>query len=222
MLSMPPATTRLASPSWMASAAIITAFSPEPQTLLMVTAPTDGVDRPIDAWRAGFCPCPAPKTLPMITSSTRPVSSLARVSSAWMQVAPAARRGPPPACRSWRRSESGALDYPCFVAHHWCSFTPEEGRGTDISFDTRPKSRPRPLERGRVVDGRTSPAVRHAPGMRPATVLPPGDLHGGLDLCLGHQLAPLLGRGLEVANLGLGGALEVLKPFRQSSSVMRR
>jgi hypothetical protein len=40
MLSMPPATTTSASPARMACAASITALRPEPQTLLIVNAPT--------------------------------------------------------------------------------------------------------------------------------------------------------------------------------------
>ena len=39
MFSVPPATTTSASPHWMAWAASITAFRPEPQTLLTVVAP---------------------------------------------------------------------------------------------------------------------------------------------------------------------------------------
>jgi hypothetical protein len=41
MFSIPPATRRDASPALMAWAASITAFSPEPQTLLTVWAGTD-------------------------------------------------------------------------------------------------------------------------------------------------------------------------------------
>ena len=42
MLSMPPATTISESPVWMPCAARPTAFSPEPQTLLIVIAATSG------------------------------------------------------------------------------------------------------------------------------------------------------------------------------------
>ena len=60
MLSMPPATTISALPVWIACCARATAFSPEPQTLLMVMAPTlSGSPPPSAAWRAGFCPSPA-------------------------------------------------------------------------------------------------------------------------------------------------------------------
>ena len=41
MFSVPPATTTWASPHWIAWAASITAFMPEPQTLLTVVAPTE-------------------------------------------------------------------------------------------------------------------------------------------------------------------------------------
>ena len=71
MFSVPPATTAWASPHWIAWAASITAFMPEPQTLLTVVAPTEtGSPAPMAAWRATFCPRPAPTTLPRITSST--------------------------------------------------------------------------------------------------------------------------------------------------------
>src|SRR6058998_3190205 len=76
--SMPPARTTSAEPARIMSEANITAWSPEPHTLLTVTAPTRS-SRPADtaAWRAGFWPRPAEITLPMMTSSisagTRPV-----------------------------------------------------------------------------------------------------------------------------------------------------
>jgi hypothetical protein len=51
---MPPATTTSASPAATACAAIHTALSPDPQTLLMVTAPTErGRPARAAAWRAG-------------------------------------------------------------------------------------------------------------------------------------------------------------------------
>ena len=71
MLSVPPATTARASPHWIAWAASITAFMPDPQTLLTVVAPIEeGSPAPMATCRATFCPSPAPTTLPMITSST--------------------------------------------------------------------------------------------------------------------------------------------------------
>jgi hypothetical protein len=59
MDSWPPATTHSASPALMAWEASITAFRPEPQTMLTVTAGIDG-GRPawIWAWRAGAWPEP--------------------------------------------------------------------------------------------------------------------------------------------------------------------
>jgi hypothetical protein len=57
--SMPPDTTHSASPALMAWAASITAFKPEPHTLLMVRAGTvPGTPAWIIAWRAGACPEP--------------------------------------------------------------------------------------------------------------------------------------------------------------------
>ncbi len=68
---MPPATAISISSSRMPCAARATAFSPEPQTLLMVMAATRGFSPPRSAaWRAGFWPNPACTTLPIITSST--------------------------------------------------------------------------------------------------------------------------------------------------------
>src|SRR5262245_30362073 len=71
MDSMPPATTTSVSPVAMPCAASMTAFRPEPQTLLMVRAATFG-GRPawMAAWRAGAWPTPAEITLPMMTSWT--------------------------------------------------------------------------------------------------------------------------------------------------------
>src|SRR5690606_25159745 len=60
MDSMPPATTTLAEPALMASWASITAFMPEPHTLLMVVQPAaGGMPAPSAAWRAGAWPRPA-------------------------------------------------------------------------------------------------------------------------------------------------------------------
>ena len=69
MLSWPPAMMMSESPSRIACAASITAFSPEPQTLLMVIAGTlTGRPALMTAWRAGFWPTPAVRTWPRITS----------------------------------------------------------------------------------------------------------------------------------------------------------
>src|SRR6267154_3705664 len=70
MDSIPPATTISDSPSCTACAARATAFSPEPQTLLMVMAATRASQPPFSAaCRAGFCPSPAWTTLPRTASS---------------------------------------------------------------------------------------------------------------------------------------------------------
>ena len=63
MFSCPPATMICASPLRIACAASITAFSPEPHTLLIVIAGTvTGRPALIAAWRAGFWPLPAVST----------------------------------------------------------------------------------------------------------------------------------------------------------------
>src|SRR5574338_178783 len=101
MFSMPPATITLASPARIAAAPIITALRPEPQTLLMVVAPTPS-GRPAlsAAWRAGACPAPAWITCPISTSSTRSGAMPARSTAARMAVAPSSVAGtverPPP------------------------------------------------------------------------------------------------------------------------------
>src|SRR5215510_10566042 len=57
----------------------MTAFRPEPQTLLTVSAATaSGRPPPSAACRAGFCPSPALTTLPMMHSSIVAGSRLAR------------------------------------------------------------------------------------------------------------------------------------------------
>src|SRR5262249_1917873 len=71
MDSMPPLTTMSASPSRIVLAPNTTAWSPEPQTLLTVVVGTvSGILAFSDACRAGACPMPADRTLPMNTSST--------------------------------------------------------------------------------------------------------------------------------------------------------
>ena len=70
MFSMPPATMICASPARIAWSASITAFSPEPHTLLIVSAAiVSGKPAYSAACRAGAWPKPAANTLPMITSS---------------------------------------------------------------------------------------------------------------------------------------------------------
>src|SRR6187399_1928843 len=76
---MPPATATVTSPVATACAASITAFRPEPQTLLMVMAATRGSRPPRSAaWRAGAWPSPALTTFPMMHSSTAAGSMAAR------------------------------------------------------------------------------------------------------------------------------------------------
>src|SRR5215831_9020549 len=71
MFSMPPATYVVPSPARIAWAASIAAFSPEPQTLLIVVAGTaSGNPASSAACRAGACPTPAWTTFPKKTSST--------------------------------------------------------------------------------------------------------------------------------------------------------
>src|SRR2546426_5397855 len=92
MAPMPPATTHCSSPALIAWAASITALSPEPQTLLIVS---EGIvpGRPawIAAWRAGAWPSPPWSTLPRMTSSTRAASTPARRTASLITSAP--RRG---------------------------------------------------------------------------------------------------------------------------------
>ena len=65
---MPPAMAMSYSSQRMSFAAYMIAFMPEPQTLLMVTAPAaTGMPAPIPACRAGACPMAACRTFPMIT-----------------------------------------------------------------------------------------------------------------------------------------------------------
>src|SRR5437016_4932610 len=87
--SMPPARTTSAEPARIMSDANITACSPEPHTLLTVTAPTRS-GRPADnaAWRAGFCPRPAEITLPMMTSSMSAGTRPARFTASAIAVLP--------------------------------------------------------------------------------------------------------------------------------------
>src|SRR4051812_33050044 len=87
--SIPPATATSMSPVAMPCAANITAFSPEPQTLLIVKAATVSGSPPFRAaWRAGFCPSPALTTLPMMHSSTSAGSIPARRTASAMTSAP--------------------------------------------------------------------------------------------------------------------------------------
>jgi len=85
MLSMPPATTVLESPTSRDCPPSITALSPDPHTLLIVMQGTlDGSPAKMAAWRAGACPTPAVKTQPIITSSTFLGDILARFTASRM------------------------------------------------------------------------------------------------------------------------------------------
>ncbi|CAB5356502.1 hypothetical protein IST4130_02963 [Burkholderia cenocepacia] len=89
MFSWPPAITISASPATIAFAASITAFRPEPHTLLIVIPGTAfGSPALISDCRAGFCPEPAVSTWPMITSLTCSGFTPARSSTARITVAP--------------------------------------------------------------------------------------------------------------------------------------
>ena len=89
MFSWPPAMMISESPSRMAWAPSITAFRPEPQTLLMVIAGTP-CGRPdlMTDWRAGFWPEPAVSTWPRMTSPICSPDRPVRCSSERMTVAP--------------------------------------------------------------------------------------------------------------------------------------
>src|SRR5215510_11869540 len=86
---MPPETMMSASPARIACAPSITAFNPEPHTLLMVVAGTVGATPPlIMAWRAGAWPSPPCATLPMKTSSGSSAFTPARSMAALMAKPP--------------------------------------------------------------------------------------------------------------------------------------
>src|SRR5258708_1243724 len=79
---MPPATATSMSPTRMPWSASITAFSPDPQTLLLVSAaPRSGRPPRSAAWRAGFCPSPAETTFPMMHSPMIPAPMPARLTA---------------------------------------------------------------------------------------------------------------------------------------------
>src|SRR5690606_9633820 len=86
---MPPATTSLWSPARIDCAASMTALSPEPHTLLIVTAGMVAGSPPFTAARrAGACPAPACTTFPMMTSSTSAGSIPERSTAARTAMAP--------------------------------------------------------------------------------------------------------------------------------------
>ncbi|MNM88703.1 hypothetical protein D3C81_1009260 [compost metagenome] len=92
---MPPASITLLLPALSRSWASITAFIPEPHSLLMVVQPVAGGSPASSAaWRAGPCLRPAASTQPMITSSTSAGAMPAR--------SIAARRAAAPSCGAVR------------------------------------------------------------------------------------------------------------------------
>src|ERR1700754_1860398 len=105
--SMPPATTMVAEPARIRSWPSITAFMPEPQTLLMVVQPVPtGRPAASEAWRAGACPRLAGSTQPMITSLTSVAGICDCSSAARIAVAPKVGVGPPVI---WPRKEPIAV-----------------------------------------------------------------------------------------------------------------
>jgi hypothetical protein len=94
MFSWPPAITMSASPQRTACAASITAFRPEPHTLLIVIAGmASGSPALRDDWRAAFWPLPAVSTWPRITSDTASALTPVFASSARITVAPSSGAG---------------------------------------------------------------------------------------------------------------------------------
>src|SRR5262245_60966652 len=87
--SMPPATATSMSPTRIAWSAIITALSPDPHTLLIVSAATRSGRPPLSAaCRAGLWPRPAETTLPRMHSSTISGSMPARRTASRTTIAP--------------------------------------------------------------------------------------------------------------------------------------
>ena len=94
MLSWPPAMTIRDEPDWICWAPSATALSPEPQSWFMPQAgASTGMPAAIEACRAGFCPAPAARICPRMTSDTSPGSSPARSSAAWMATFPSSCAG---------------------------------------------------------------------------------------------------------------------------------
>ena len=89
MFSMPPATCASACPSSIEAAAMLTAFSPDAHTLLIVVA-SMLVGRPakMAACLAGACPTPAESTLPMYTASIEDTGTFDFSSADLIAVAP--------------------------------------------------------------------------------------------------------------------------------------
>src|SRR6185437_2944836 len=89
MLSMPPAMAMEARPAAIWSAAIITAFMPEPHILLIVVAGTsNGTPAKTAAWRAGAWPRPAGNTQPITVSSMSAAGIPERLTASPIAAAP--------------------------------------------------------------------------------------------------------------------------------------
>ena len=113
MFSCPPAIIKSASLLAIALAAIDTAFNPEPQTLLIVTAGTDvSIPALIAVCRAGFCPDPPVITCPNITSLINLLSTLLSSKIALITLAPSAGAG---ICDKLPRNEPTAVLLACVI-----------------------------------------------------------------------------------------------------------
>ena len=92
--SIPPATATSYSPARIAFDTSMTARIPDPQTLETVTHGTElGIPAPSDACRAGACPTPAERTLPITTCSMSPGATPALSSAARIAADPRAGAG---------------------------------------------------------------------------------------------------------------------------------
>src|SRR4029453_12088792 len=157
--SIPPATAMSMSPARMPWSASITALSPEPQTLLTVSAATWSGRPPLRAaCRAGFCPRPADTTLPMMHSSTVSASTPARRMASATTSAPScgavkdlsAPRNLPVGVRTaltMTESRTANLDAIDDIGAEQRLQGPEDGR-------RRPRQLARPLQRGGFDDER--------------------------------------------------------------------
>jgi hypothetical protein len=95
--SWPPAATMAASPDVICCMPSATALRPEPHSWLTPQAGlSTGMPASIEAWRAGFWPCPAVRIWPRMTSSISPGSTPARLIASFSTVDP--------------RYEAGTLD----------------------------------------------------------------------------------------------------------------
>src|SRR5215467_333925 len=92
--SCPPATTISESPFMIAWYPSATVRRPEPHSWLTPQAGlSTGMPAAMEAWRAGFCPCPAPRIWPRMTSETWAPSTPARSSAALIAILPSSCAG---------------------------------------------------------------------------------------------------------------------------------